>query len=69
MRDEGMGLSQIQKALGVHEFRVKKALGVTEKYSAAGLKKILSKAYEIDGNIKTGLLDQTLALELFIAEI
>lgn len=69
MRDEGMGLSQIQKALGVHEFRVKKALGVTEKYSVSGLKKILSKAYEIDGNIKTGLLDQTLALELFIAEI
>lgn len=69
MRDEGMGLPQMQKTLGVHEFRIKKAMGVTEKYSTDGLKRILSKAYEIDGNIKTGLLDQTLALELFVAEI
>ena len=69
MREEGMNLAQIQKKLNVHEFRVKKAMGFTEKYSTDGLKRILSKAYEIDGNIKTGLLDQTLALELFIAEI
>lgn len=69
MREEGMSLPQIQKALGVHEFRIKKAMGVTEKYSVGGLKRILSKAYEIDSNIKTGLLEQTLALELFIAEI
>lgn len=69
MREEGLGLSQIQKNLGVHEFRIKKAMSVTEKYSTDGLKRILSKAYEIDGNIKTGLLDQMLALELFIAEI
>lgn len=69
MREEGLGLSQIHKLLGIHEFRIKKAMSVTEKYSLDGLKRILSKAYEIDGNIKTGLLDQTLALELFIAEI
>lgn len=69
MRDEGMSLPQMHKLLGIHEFRIKKAMSVTEKYSSSGLKKILSKAYEIDGNIKTGLLDQTLALELFIAEI
>lgn len=69
MREEGMNLSQIQKNLGIHEFRIKKAMGVTEKYTTDGLKRILSKAYEIDGNIKTGLLDQTLALEFFVAEI
>lgn len=68
-REEGLALSQIQKLLGIHEFRIKKAMGVTEKYSVEGLKRILCKAYEIDGNIKTGLLDQNLALELFIAEI
>jgi len=69
MREEGMNPGQIQKQLGIHEFRVKKAWGVTEKYSVNQLKKILSKAYEIDGNIKSGLLEQTLALELFIAQI
>lgn len=60
---------QIPKTLGVHEFRVKKAAAAADKYSIKGLKRILSKAYEIDGNIKTGFLEQTLALELFIAEI
>ncbi|MCI8647870.1 MAG: DNA polymerase III subunit delta [Firmicutes bacterium] len=69
MREEGMNPAQMHKLLGVHEFRIKKAMGVTEKYSVAGLKKILSKAYEIDGTIKSGLLEQNLALELFIAEI
>ena len=69
MREEGMSPPQIQKRLGIHEFRIKKAWSVTEKYSVAQLKKILSKAYEIDGNIKSGLLEQTLALELFIAQI
>ena len=69
MREEGLTPPQIQKKLGIHEFRVKKAWGVTEKYSVNQLKKILSKAYEIDGNIKSGLLEQTLALELFIAQI
>lgn len=69
MREEGMGPAQIQKKLKVHEFRIKKALGVTEKYSVSQLKRILSKAYEIDGNIKSGLLEQSLALELFVAQI
>lgn len=69
MREEGMSPPQIQKKLGIHEFRIKKAWGVTEKYSVSQLKKILSKAYEIDSNIKSGLMEQTLALELFIAQI
>ncbi len=69
MREEGLNPAQIQKKLGIHEFRIKKAWAVTEKYSVNQLKKILSKAYEIDGNIKSGLLEQTLALELFIAQI
>lgn len=69
MREEGMSPPQIQKKMGIHEFRVKKAWAVTEKYSVSQLKKILSKAYEIDGNIKSGLLEQKLALELFVAQI
>lgn len=69
MREEGLTPPQIQKKLGIHEFRIKKAWGVTEKYSVKQLKKILSKVYEIDGNVKSGLMEQTLALELFIAQI
>jgi DNA polymerase-3 subunit delta len=55
--------------LGIHEFRIKKAASFAEKYSLQSLRQILQRAYEIDKNIKTGLLESSLALELFIAGI
>ena len=69
MREEGHSAAVIQKTLGVHEFRLKKALQCSEAYSVERLKKILWNAYQVDKNIKTGLLEQTLALEMFVAEI
>lgn len=67
MREEGLSPVQMQKALGIHQFRIKKALAVTGQYSMKDLKAALSAAYEVDENIKTGLLDGQLALEYFIA--
>ena len=69
LKEEGNSLAAIQKKLGVHQFRVKKAMALTGRYSSAHLKKILSSAYDIDENIKSGLFDSTLALEFFIANI
>lgn len=69
MKDEGMSLPAIQKALGIHQFRLKKAMAVTGQYSMEDLRKALSSAYEIDGNIKTGLLESSLAMEYFIAQL
>lgn len=69
MREEGLNPPAIQKAMKIHEFRIKKAWAVTEKYSASQLKKILSKAYEIDVNIKNGLMEPAFALEFFIVQI
>lgn len=68
MKEEGLTLSVIVKGLGVHEFRVKKALQFAERYSIKHLQSMLKRAYEVDKNIKTGLLEQSLALELLIAE-
>ncbi len=67
MRDEGMSLPEMQKKLGVHQFRIKKAMAVTGQYSMKDLRAALCAAYEVDENIKTGLLDGQLALEYFIA--
>ncbi len=67
MREDGMSLPQMQKALGIHQFRVKKAMAVTGQYSMKDLRAALSAAYEVDENIKTGLMDGQLALEYFIA--
>ena len=67
MREEGMTPAQMQKALGIHQFRIKKAMAVTGQYSMKDLRAALCAAYEVDENIKTGLLDGQLALEYFIA--
>ena len=69
MKDEGLKISAIQKTLGVHQFRIKKAMAVTGLYSMNDLKCALCAAYEVDENIKTGLLEGHLALEYFISKI
>ncbi len=57
------------QTLGVHVFRVKKALGFAERYTEKRLKKILTDAYETDIKIKSGLLDPRTAIELLVAEL
>lgn len=67
--EEGKNQKQIQGILKIHEFRIKKAMNFAGRYSVGNLRKILVKIYEIDRSIKTGILEQNLALELFIAQI
>ena len=69
MKENGMNLTQVQKKLGVHQFRVKKAAAVGGNCSVSYLKNILSEAYQVDEHIKTGLFDGQLALEYFIAKL
>ncbi|KAF0203880.1 MAG: DNA polymerase III subunit delta, partial [bacterium] len=69
LKEEGKPYSEIVKILGIHEFRVKKAAAFAELYSVPHLRKVLQKAYDVDKNMKTGLLESSIALEMFIAEI
>jgi len=69
MREEGNSLSQMQKTLAIHEYRIKKAMLYGEKFSKNNIKETLGKLYEVDRNIKNGFIDGTLALELIIARI
>lgn len=69
MNEEGKSFLQMKEILGIHEYRIKKAALFAHKYSISSLKKILMKIYNIDKNIKTGLLEPSLALEIFISEI
>lgn len=69
MLEEGKNQKEMQSILKIHEFRIKKATSFAGKYSVNSLRKILTKVYEIDRSIKTGILEQNLALELFIAQI
>ena len=73
MKDEGMSGSAIEAALSkshnARDFVVRRALTNASKFRTEDLKRILSAAYDIDYNIKSGLYSGTLALELFIAGI
>lgn len=69
MREDGMDLKSIHKRLGGSEYRIKKMIPYTNRFSVDKLKRILSSIYEVDRQIKTGLLDSQLALELFIAGV
>ncbi len=68
-RKKGMSVIEIQNKLKIHEFRLKKALQTCERFNVRGLKDVLIKLYEIDRNIKNGILDGEIALELIIAGI
>ena len=68
-KDESMSLAQIKDVLGAHEFRVKKAMAFSDKFSMSKLKELLSSLYDIDKNEKTGLMDAKLGLELLIGKI
>lgn len=69
LKEEGMNLGKITDTLHSSEYRTRKAMSYTEKFTVERLKRILSQIYEVDRNIKTGLLDPDLALELLIGRI
>jgi len=69
LQKDGAGNAAMKKQLGVHEFRIKKAAAFSEHYSVDELKKMFFEAIKVDNEIKSGLLDKNLALELMIARI
>ncbi len=67
MNSDGMSLSNIKSELKIHEFRIKKALGYSRRFTPERLHSILMKAYNADSDIKSGYMDERTAIELFIA--
>jgi DNA polymerase-3 subunit delta len=69
MRAEGMNLEACQSALALHPFVVKKAWGFSDRFTLQQLKSMCRTVYEIDANVKKGIISDTLALEMFIANV
>lgn len=69
LRQDGMDLGSIHKRLGGSEFRLKKMIPYANKYSVDKLKRTLSDIYEVERNIKMGILTEQMALEMFIARM
>ena len=68
-KEDAMHQAEIVKTMKIHEFRVKKAMQTADRFTKSKLREILSQLYEIDRNIKTGALEQNLALELLVGKI
>lgn len=69
MREDGVGIQDMGKRMGVNEFRIRKMMPHVQKFSVDKLKEILGSAYQLEKQIKTSLLRPRMALELFIAGI
>lgn len=73
MREDGMNLGAIQKALKkterAHEYRVKKALDLGNRFTVKDMRRMLSSSYDVEVNIKTGLMPSEIAMEFFVAGI
>jgi DNA polymerase-3 subunit delta len=70
MKDRRAPMGEIMEALGVKsEFRLKKAAGFADRYSAGRLAELLHRLYRVDRDIKSGLYGERLALTMFVAEM
>lgn len=64
--EEGIHYKDGAKYLKIHEFRVKNLLPIVNRRSKSELTRTLLKAYDMERSIKSGLLTENLALEMFI---
>jgi DNA polymerase-3 subunit delta len=67
MGEDGYVREDMAKEIGVHPYRVKLAGDLSHKYSKEKLRKMLGRCFQVDGNIKKGLLEDRLAMEMLIA--
>ncbi len=68
-KQDGMNQFQMKDVLKIHEYRIKKAMNFADRFSLAKLREILISLYEVDRKVKTGEMDQNLALELIVANV
>lgn len=66
---EGADRQEIPGILKVNPYRVKKAMSFGDKFTLSRLKDILIQLYQADRSIKTGAMDQNLAIELIIGRM
>lgn len=67
--DKGRSLPAIESTLKVNGYRLKKALPTIQKYSAQDLKRLMQNLFAMEQNIKGGLIEQNMAMEIFIGEL
>jgi DNA polymerase III subunit delta len=69
LAEKGVPFPMIAKRSGLHPFVARKSYDTCRLFSFADLKKIYRKIFQVDLDVKTGKLEQEMALELLIAGI
>jgi DNA polymerase-3 subunit delta len=59
----------IASNLDIHPYRIKLALEKSREYESSKLLNYLNELADLDINIKSGLIDKKLGLELFILQL
>lgn len=67
MYEAGYSYKDAAIKLKMHEYRIKLAYQKVLNYNSGKIKKLLMDAYAIDRNVKTGLMDINVGLELFVS--
>ncbi len=67
--ESGKNMHYIKEKLSLPDFVIKKLIKASNRFSVERLKRINIQIYEADKNIKTGIMNPRLALELLVAEI
>lgn len=68
LRRKGMNNSAMAKAAGIPPFAVSKSLGQASRLSIDSIKKILAYSVEMEEAVKTGQMNEQIAVELVIIE-
>ena len=69
LSEETRDTQKMADILKINHYRVKKGLSFADRFEKKKIIDILSQLYEVDRNIKTGMIEQNLALELLIGRI
>lgn len=68
LRRKGMNNSAMAKAAGIPPFAVSRSLGQASRLSIDSIKKILAYSVELEEAVKTGQMNEQIAVELVIIE-
>lgn len=69
LKESGMDISVMKEKLLLPDFVIKKLLKMSSRFTLDHLKSINIRVYESDKNIKTGIMDAKLALEMLLAQV
>ena len=68
LRSRALERKEVASKVGLHPFVAGKYMDQSKRFSMRELRSVMEEGAQIEQNVKTGLLSDTLAVELFIVK-